>query len=369
MADHVGKEAMRGLILSGGRGTRLRPLTHTSAKQLLPIGNRPILFYAIETLAAAGITDIGIVVGDRSSEIRSTVGDGERFGVSITYIEQDAPRGLAHAVQVSRAYLAGDDFLVYLGDNLIREGIGPVVAEFNAQRPDALIVLARVDEPQEFGIAEFEDGRLVRLVEKPVTPTSDLAVVGVYLFRATVFDAIARIEYSARGELEITDAIQRMIDTGLRVSAHVMPDASPGSATTWKDTGSLDAVLEANRLVLDELRPRVDAETNGSVRLEGNVVIERGAVLQDCVVRGPAIIGADTVVESACVGPYTSISAGCVVRGAEVENSILLQGSVLENAGRINASLIGRHCSVRGTSAGHRTHKLLLGDHAQVELS
>ena len=362
---------MKGLILSGGKGIRLRPLTHTSAKQLIPIANRPVLFYAIETLAEAGIDDIGIVVGDKAAEIQRTVGDGGRFGVSITYIHQDAPRGLAHAVEIAQPFLGGRDFVVYLGDNLIRGGIDSIVKHFIAERPDALLVLAHVAEPQRFGMAEFDEGQLVRLVEKPATTASDLAVVGVYVFRSTIFEAIARIEYSARGELEITDAIQRLIDdTRRRVATHVIADSVAACTETWKDTGSLDEVLAANRQVLAELGARLEATIDASVRLEGSVVVERGAVLHDCVIRGPAIIGANAVVDHACIGPYTSVAADCVVRCAEVENSILLQGSVLDNIpGLITASLIGKHSAVRGSTNGSREHTLLLGDHADIALS
>lgn len=358
---------MKGLILSGGMGIRLRPLTHTTAKQLLPVANRPVLFHAIETVAAAGIVDIGIVVGDRAAEIRAAVGDGERFGVRITYVRQDAPRGLAHAVQVAQPFVGDDDFVVYLGDNVIPRGITTVVGAFTAQRPDALILLARVSQPQQFGIAEFDGGKLARLVEKPAATTSDLAIVGVYLFTAAIFDAIAHIESSHRGELEITDAIQRMIDSGRSVTSHVMNEARAECAPSWTDAGSRDGLLEANRLALDELHPRVDTETDRGVHLEGKVVVETGALLRDCVVHGPAIIGADAVVERTFIGPYTSIAAECVLRGAEVENSILLRGSALDNV-RIKSSVIGSQCHVQSTPADECAHELLLGDNARVEL-
>lgn len=361
---------MKGLILSGGRGTRLRPLTHTSAKQLIPIANRPILFYAIDALRTAGICDIGIVTGDTRAEVEAAVGDGSGFGVSVTYIRQDAPLGLAHAVKVSREFLEGSTFVMYLGDNLVRRGIVPIVQEFDSTRPDALILLAHVAEPRQFGVAEFVDGRLARLVEKPTVTTSDLALVGVYVFAPTVFDAIDEIEYSARGELEITDAIQRMIDTERRVEAHVITEPHQARVATWKDTGRLEDVLEANRLVLDEIEARIDADIGDDVRVEGKVVIGSGAVLRDCVVRGPAIIGSGALIESAFIGPYTSISDGCTIRHAEVENSILLQGSTVEDVtGRIDSSLIGKDCVVRRTPLRPRSHKLLLGDHSRVELS
>lgn len=362
-------ESMKGLILSGGKGTRLWPYTHASAKQLIPVGNRPILCYSIDALAAAGIADIGIVVGETGDEIRREIGDGTRFGVTITYIQQDAPLGLAHAVQVARPFLGDEDFVMYLGDNLLSCGIGPFVDQFRAEQPDALIVLARVAEPLCFGIAEFEDGRLVRLVEKPVATTSDLAVVGVYAFTAAIFDAISSIDYSPRGELEITDAIQWMIDDRRTVASHEI-SASGGTGTAvWNDAGSLAGLVDANRMVLENLRARMEGDIDETVHLSGNVVVERGARLRDCEVRGPAIIGAGTTIEHACIGPFTSIGPRCVVRRAEVENSIVLERSTVEDiAGRVAVSLIGRRCSVRGTSTIPREHGLLLSDDSEVQL-
>jgi glucose-1-phosphate thymidylyltransferase len=360
---------IKGLILSGGKGTRLRPLTYTSAKQLIPVANRPILFYAIEALAAAGICDIGIVTGDTAAEVEAAVGDGRRFGVRTRYIKQDAPRGLAHAVKVSQDFLDGSPFVMYLGDNLVRRGIVPIVDEFRATQPDALILLAHVAEPRQFGVAEFDDGRLSRLVEKPLATTSDLALVGVYAFNRTVFDAIDSIDYSARGELEITDAIQRMIDTGRRVESHIITEPHQAAIATWKDTGRLEDVLEANRLVLDEIQPCIAVDLPHGVDVNGKVVIEAGVQLDDCVVRGPAIIGTGALIEHAYIGPYTSVSRGCTVRHAEVENSILLCGAVIEDVqGRIDSSLIGKHCVVRGTELRPRAHKLLMGDNSRVEM-
>jgi glucose-1-phosphate thymidylyltransferase len=361
---------MKGLILSGGKGTRLRPLTYTSAKQLIPIANRPILFYAIDALAAAGVRDIGIVTGDTGAEVRAAVGDGSCFGVDVTYIPQSAPLGLAHAVKVSQPFLDGSSFVMYLGDNLVRRGIVPIVDEFRARQPDALILLAPIAEPQQFGVAEFEDGRLARLVEKPTVTKSDLALVGVYVFKNTVFDAIDAIDYSPRGELEITDAIQRMIDAGRCVEAHVITEPHQARVATWKDTGRLEDVLEANRLMLDEIQPSLGVAITPDVRVDGKVVIEAGASLRDCVIRGPAIVATGVTIEHAFIGPYTSVSDGCTVRHAEVENSILLQGSLVENVeGRIDSSLIGKHCVVRRTSMPPRAHKLLLGDQSRIELS
>jgi glucose-1-phosphate thymidylyltransferase len=354
---------MRGLILSGGRGTRLRPITHTSAKQLVPVANRPILFYGIDAMRAAGITEIGIIVGDTAAEIRDAVGDGSRFGVSVEYIQQEAPLGLAHAVSIARDFLFGERFVVYLGDNLIADGLTSIVQAFEASAAEVMILLAEVPEPQRFGVAELCDGRIVSLVEKPVVPRSNLALVGVYLFSPSIFEAIDRIEPSARGELEITDAIQRVIDDGRQVVPHVITG-------WWKDTGRLEDMLEANRMLLDGLVPRVDGELGVNVRLEGKVVIEKGARLRDCVVRGPAIIGERTVIENAYVGPFTSIYYGCTLRNSEIEHSIVLANSRIEDVPtKIEGSLIGKDCVVCPAPLRPRALKLMLGDHSRVELS
>lgn len=360
---------VKALILSGGKGTRLRPITHTSAKQLVPIANKPILFYAVEAIIAAGITDIGIITGDTGAEVEAAVGDGGRFGAHITYIAQEAPLGLAHAVLCARSFLGDESFVMYLGDNLIRSGIVPIVESFRDTDPDALILLARVPEPQHFGVAELSDGKVVRLVEKPTNPSSDLALVGVYLFNHTVFEAIDAIDYSARGELEITDAIQRMIDSGRRVQPHLIVEPHQAMIATWKDTGRLEDMLEANRIVLDDLPPRVEGSVGADVRLHGKVIVEKGAVLSNCTVRGPAIIGENTVIDDAYIGPYTSIYYGCTVRNAELEHSIVLENSVIENVdGKIESSLIGKECLIGRSPLRPRAYKLMVGDHSRVEL-
>jgi glucose-1-phosphate thymidylyltransferase len=360
---------LRGLVLSGGKGTRLRPITHTSAKQLIPVGNKPILFYALEALVAARIDEIGIITGDTAAEVEAAVGDGSAFGARCTYIHQDAPRGLAHAVLTAREFLGDSPFVMYLGDNLVRHGIVPVVEEFRATQPDAMILLARVPEPQHFGVAELEGGRVVRLVEKPAVPRSDLALVGVYLFTPAIFEAIERISYSARGELEITDAIQQLIDMGKEVRPHVISTPAEAQVATWKDTGRLEDLLEANRIVLDDMPPRVEGEVGADVRLEGKVVIEAGARLDNCTVRGPAIIGRGTVVDDAYIGPYTSISAECVIHGAEIEHSIVLERTRIDSVdGKIESSLIGKGCLIRRSPVRPRAYKLMMGDHSVVEL-
>jgi glucose-1-phosphate thymidylyltransferase len=352
---------MKGLILAGGRGTRLRPITYTSAKQLVPVANKPILFFGIEALAASGISQIGIVVGDTKREIVEAVGDGSRFGVEVTYLEQEAPLGLAHAVKVSESFLGREPFVMYLGDNLLRERLAPLVERFAAEKPNAQILLARVPDPQQFGVAELRDGKVVRLVEKPQHPPSDLALVGVYMFDAHIFEAVNAIKPSWRGELEITDAIQHLIDAGLTVRPYVIEG-------WWKDTGKLEDMLEANRLVLDSLEARVEGEVEAS-ELHGKVIVEAGAKIVRSVVRGPAIIGTGSVIENAYVGPFTAVGDHVVIRGSEVEHSIILEGSsITDVGGRIENSLIGRNVTVCRAESKPRAYNLMLGDRSQIGL-
>jgi glucose-1-phosphate thymidylyltransferase len=353
-------EPLKGLILSGGKGTRLRPITYTSAKQLVPVANRPVLFYGIEAMARAGITEVGIIIApETGGEIREVAGDGSQFGVSITYIEQDAPLGLAHAVLTAEPFLGGSPFVMYLGDNLLQGGIDDLVAAFVRDEPDALILLTPVDEPQHFGVAELEDGRVKRLQEKPPEPRTNLALVGVYLFTRAIHDAARAIEPSARGELEITDAIQHLVDTGRRVEPHVVQG-------WWKDTGRLEDMLEANRLVLDTMPARVEGELVDS-QVEGRVIVEAGAVLTRCTVRGPAVIGAGARLTDAYVGPYTAIGEDCVVERAEVEHSILLAGSkVIHLDGRMESSLLGRNVVIGRDDRQPRAYRFLVGDNSEI---
>ena len=352
---------MRGLILSGGRGTRLRPITYTSAKQLVPVANKPILFYGLEALAASGLDEIGIVVGDTHQEIRDAVGDGGRWGLQVTYIPQPAPLGLAHAVLTAEPFLRGEPFVMYLGDNLVREPLAPLVARFRAEAPAAQILLAKVPNPQEFGVAVLDGERVVRLVEKPATPPSDLALVGVYMFDAHVFDAARAIRPSGRGELEITDAIQHLIDHGHAVRPYVIDG-------WWKDTGKLEDLLEANRIVLDALEPRIEGLVEAS-DVSGRVVIEAGARVTRSVVRGPAIIGRGAVVENAYVGPSTAIGDEVRIHGSEIEHSIVLEGSSVTDVGaRLESSLLGRNTRVYRAATKPRAYNLMLGDRSQVGL-
>jgi glucose-1-phosphate thymidylyltransferase len=353
---------MKGLILSGGKGTRLRPLTYTSAKQLVPVANKPVLFYGIEALAAAGIRDIGIVVGDTEAEIRAAVGDGSRWGVTVTYIPQDAPRGLAHAVLISEPFIGRDPFVMYLGDNLLNKGINGFVDDFVREAPAAQILLTRVPDPQMFGVAELQDGRVVRLVEKPKEPKSDLALVGVYMFSPAVFDSVKRITPSFRNELEITDAIQDLIDRGLDVRPHLVEG-------WWKDTGKLEDMLEANRLILDTIERRVDGRVDAESRIEGKVIIEAGAVVERSVIRGPVIIGADARIVHAYVGPFTSIGQRTEIRNSEVGHSIVLEGCIiLDLENRVEDSLLGRNVRIERMPVKPSAYRFMLGDNSEVKI-
>jgi glucose-1-phosphate thymidylyltransferase len=351
---------VKGLILSGGKGTRLRPLTHTSAKQLVPVANKPVLFYGIEAMVKAGITDLGIVVGETHEEIRAAVGDGSRFGCAVTYIMQPDPLGLAHAVKISQDFLKDDSFVMYLGDNLLAHGISSLVTEFRLLQPTAQILLAHVPNPSSFGVAELVGGKVVRLEEKPKVPKSDLALVGVYMFTAPIFEAVNSIKPSARGELEITDAIQYLIDKGYTVSPHIVTG-------WWKDTGKIEDMLEANRVILDTLERRLEGEVVGKSQIDGKVVVEKGAVIEDSVVRGPVIIGAGSRIVRAYVGPFTSVDAGVTIRDSEIEHSIVLGGSeVLDLQARVEDSLIGRNCRIQRRSILPRALRLMIGDNSEV---
>jgi glucose-1-phosphate thymidylyltransferase len=351
---------MKGLILSGGAGTRLRPITHTAAKQLVPVANKPVLFYGLEAMRAAGITEVGIVTGDTRAEIEAAVGDGSAFDLVVTYLPQEAPLGLAHAVLISEAFLGDEPFVMYLGDNLLKEGIEPFVRAFEAGSPDALILLQKVADPQSYGIAELDgDGCVSQLVEKPAEPRSDLALVGVYLFTPAVFESVKAIAPSARGELEITDAIQHMVDRGLRVEPHVVTG-------WWKDTGKLEDMLEANRLVLGTLVGDIQGDVLETT-LEGPVVVGPGSKLERCTVRGPVVIGAGCRLTDTFVGPYTSISDGVIVDHAELEHSIVLENSHISHLGtRMSDSLIGRDCVIAHSDARPVAYRFLVGDSCQI---
>lgn len=358
---------MKGIVLSGGKGTRLRPLTYTGAKQLVPVANKPVLFYALEDLVEAGITEIGIIVPAdfemAREQIMAAVGDGSQFGAKVSYILQDAPRGLAHAVGICREFVGDEKFVVFLGDNFIREGIARQVTAFREGDMNAVLMLHRVPNPQGLGIAVVEDGRIVELQEKPAVPKSDLAIVGIYMLDHHFFRAAEGLRPSARGELEITDALSRLIEMG----CDVRPQMVEGY---WIDTGKHIDMLDANRLVLETLETRIEGTVDAESRIVGRVVLERGAKLVRSVVRGPAIIGANASLTDAFIGPYTAIGSGCRITGSELEHSIVLEDSTIEDIGtRIEDSLIGRNVTVTRSEMKPRAHKLLLGDNSNVGLA
>ena len=351
---------MKGLILSGGKGTRLRPLTYTSAKQLVPVANKPVLFYGIEALVEAGIKDIGIVVGDTQAEIRAAVGDGSKFGATITYIEQDAPRGLAHAVKISQGFIGADPFVMYLGDNLLKRGIVEFVDQFVKAKPAAQILLTPVPDPQMFGVAELEGEKVKRLVEKPKEPKSNLALVGVYMFGPEIFNSVNNIKPSFRNELEITDAIQDLIDRGLRVMPHLV-------SGWWKDTGKLEDMLEANRLILETLTSAMHGTVDQRSRIEGTVIVEAGAVVENSVIRGPAVIGPGARIIDAYIGPFTSIGKDVEINRSEIEHSIVLEGALIHDLEtRVSDSLIGRGVKIHRLPLKPVAHRFMLGDNSEV---
>jgi glucose-1-phosphate thymidylyltransferase len=368
---------VKALVLAGGLGTRLRPITYTRAKQLVPVANKPILFYGLEAIADAGIKEVGVVVGDTGAEVRAAVGDGSAWGLEITYLPQPEPLGLAHAVLIARDYLGADDFVMYLGDNLLEVSLRELVRRFEADRrqamtptlgavdqpaPCALILLKSVPDAQRFGVAELaRDGSVLRLLEKPDPPPSDLALVGVYLFDRQVHDAVAAIGPSARGELEITDAIQWLIDHGLRVRAEVLDG-------WWIDTGKLTPLLDANRLILESLPRRIDGEVDRESELDGRIVIEAGARVIRSRIRGPAVIGAGTTITDSFIGPFSAIGAGCIIDGSEIEHSVILDDCRVLRAGRLEDSLLGRHVEVTRSDRRPRATRLMVGDHGQVDL-
>jgi glucose-1-phosphate thymidylyltransferase len=353
---------MKALVLAGGRGTRLRPLTHTSAKQLFPVANKPVLFYGLEAIRDAGIVEVGIVIGDTGPEVRRAVGDGSRFGLRVTYLPQEAPLGLAHCVLIAREFLGDDDFVMYLGDNFLIGGIQELVTAFASGRYSAQVLLARVDDPQSYGVAELgRSGEIVGLVEKPDAPASDLAIVGVYLFTPAVHEAVRAISPSARGELEITDAIQWLIRHRHHVHSHLITGY-------WKDTGRVQDMLECNRIVLESIEPRIQGTVDDTTEMTGRVVIEPGAVVEASVLRGPVVVGADSKIVRTYLGPFTSIGDGCTLEDAEIEYSIVMGSSTVRGVSRIEASLIGKDVEVTPAPQTPHTHQLVVGDHSTVRL-
>jgi glucose-1-phosphate thymidylyltransferase len=362
MTNTKSNKNLKGLILTGGKGTRLRPFTYTGAKQLVPLANKPILFYAIEELVACGITELGLVVGETKEQVRAAVGDGSHFGAKVTYIEQPEPLGIAHGIKIAEDFLANSPFVLFLGDNFIKEGISRYVEQFRTGGHDSLVLLCHVERPQEFGVAEFEGERLVRVVEKPADPPSDLAVIGIYFFDSKVFDAVRRIKPSARGELEITDTIQCLIDDGLDVRAEVI-------AGRWIDTGKHDDLLTANHLILEDLQPAMLGSCDSASKIEGRVVIQEGAEIVNSRINGPAIIGERTRVVNSYIGPFTSIYHDCVIADTEIAASVVLEDTTIESvAHRIEHSLIGRNVELRGTDKRPHSYTMILGDYSKVHM-
>ena len=354
---------MKGLILAGGSGRRLRPLTHTSAKQLVPIANRPILHYVIDDLVGVGITELGIVVGDTADEIRASVGDGSAWGATVTYIDQKAPLGLAHAVLVAKSFLGKGPFAMYLGDNMFEDSLDSVVAGFDGSGAAARLLLAKVEDPTTFGVAELgPGGAITALVEKPERPPSDLALVGVYLFGPRIHEAVRAIQPSARGELEITDAVQWLIDQGGVVEHRVLNG-------WWIDTGKKDPLLRCNELVLDTVLPLVDGAVDGQSSLDGPVRVERGAVVVDSRLVGPLIVGSGARVSASTVGPYVSVGANCRISRSTVERSVLMEDSRVDDVGLLTSSVLGREATVDGGEGfGAQPVSVLLGDHSVVNV-
>ena len=357
------KDKLKGLILSGGKGSRLRPFTYSGAKQLVPIANKPVLFYAIEDLVGCGIRDVGIVVGDTREQVMAAAGDGSRWGANITYIEQEAPLGIAHAVKIAADFLAGLPFVLYLGDNLVLGGIASFVERFRSESSNCQLLLRRVPNPQAFGVAEMVDGHVARVVEKPSRPASDLAVIGVYMFDQRVFSVVDRLRPSARGELEIADTIQGLIDDGLAVQSEVLE-------RYWMDTGKMGDILEANAAVLDALPAANDGSIDAASRVEGKVILEAGARVENSVLRGPLIIGREARVVDSEVGPHTSIDHHCVVKSSRIADSVVMENTVIEGVGPwIEGSLIGRFVELRGDGVGWGEGRLCLtlGDHSSLK--
>lgn len=352
---------MKGLILSGGFGTRLRPLTYSQQKQLIPVANKPILFYAIEDLIEAGIKDIGIIVGPNRDQVVETVG-GVDWDANIEFIEQEAPLGIAHTIKISKGFLGNDSFIMYLGDNILRKGVVDFVNDFNKSEYEASILLCEVNNPEEFGIAKLnDDGDIVKVVEKPKNPPSNLAVIGVYLFKPAVLKAVDEIKFSWRNQLEIADAIQWLIDNGYRVKASQVTG-------WWKDTGKPEDILEANHLVLDAIEKDVKGEIVNS-RIEGRVQVQNSSKISDTVVKGPCIIGQNVVIENSYIGPYSSIGDNCKILSSEIEGSVIMNGTEIRGVDRrITDSLIGRNVKILRKDGFPKGNKLFLGDSSQVIL-
>lgn len=362
---------MKGLILAGGHGTRLRPITHTSNKHLIPLANKPMIYYPIQTLKDAGITDVGIIVGhtpQRIQEIKDAVGDGSKFGINVTYIEQDAPSGLAHAIKTAKEYLTSNNpdskFIVHLGDNILKNGVAQYVADFKNNNFDCSILLKSVPEPNRFGVAEIKDGKVVRLVEKPKVPPSDLALVGVYMFNNSIFDSIDRLKPSWRNEYEITEAIQDLIDSKKEVAHYIIND------DWWKDPGDPQGILEANSLLLEDITPLNKGMVEEGATIIGKVAIEEGTIIKrGCSIEGPVIIGKNcTIGGNAKIGPYTSVGGNTTIEDAEIESSIIIGDSKIECSQKIKDSLIGRNVVIQKAIGPIKSAEFVIGENSFVKI-
>ena len=351
---------MKGLVLSGGKGTRLRPLTYTSAKQLIPIANKPCLFYVLEDISQAGIKEVGIIVGDSAKEIKEAVGDGSLWNIHITYIKQDEPLGLAHTVMISEDFLRGSPFVMYLGDNILKEGISTLVHNFKPSKANATILLAEVPNPQQFGVAELKDGRVIRLIEKPKVPPSNYALVGVYIFDDTIFEAVKQLKPSFRNEYEITDAIQYLIDKGHTVEPHIV-------SGYWKDTGKLEDILEANRIILEDIKKDIQGIIDAKSTLSGKIIIGSGTNIVGTTIRGPVIIGENAYIKNSFIGPFSSIGNYAQIVNSEIENSIIMSNSkILDLRRRIEGSLIGKDVEIKREKKPPKAYRFMIGDNSQI---
>lgn len=352
---------MKGLILSGGKGTRLRPITHTSAKQLIPVANKPILFYSLEAMQEAGIKEVGIVVGDTWKEIKENVGDGGKWDLKVTYIHQEAPLGLAHAVMISRDFLGEEPFVMYLGDNILKEGIKRFVKEFEKELPDAQIFVAEVTNPQDFGVVVIRNGKIIKLIEKPRKPPTNLALVGVYIFTHHIFEAVKELKPSWRGEYEITDAINWLLQKGYRINYLKVEG-------WWKDTGKPEDLLEANRILLEDINREIKGKIKNSI-LRGRIIVEENTVVENSRIRGPVIIGKNCIIKESYIGPFTSINDECEIIKSEIEDSIIMEKSkIIEVDGRIEESIIGKEVMIRRGNTKRNVKKFVIGDHSIINI-
>ena len=353
---------MKALIASGGHGTRLRPITHTQNKHMIPVANKPILHYAIDYVVEAGIKEIAIVVNAGQGEVQEIIGDGSKWGVKISYLEQEAPLGLSHVVKIAEKFINGDDFVFYLGDNMVVGGIKPYIDAFKANNSEVHLTLSKVKDPERFGVPELKGNQIIGIEEKPKNPKSQYAVAGIYIYKNKIFEAIHAIKPSPRGELEISDAHQYMLDKGYKVTYSEITG-------WWKDTGKPVDLLEANRLILDNIQTRIDGNVDKESLVSGRVIIEKGAKIINSVLRGPLIIGNDAVIENSYIGPFTSIDKKTVVKNSEVEFSMVLESCLIDSVGiRIEGSLLGRNASVIKAHDKPKTNRFMIGDQSVVEV-